>query len=353
MSYGWSCARSVGSVSPPMPVGAVDPRADQHLDLDLLVLQRLDQLRMLVGGPLDQEDLGLAPRVGESLGPVVDRATVAATLGGDELGAEGIEVGLFDDLLKRPDVDPAVELDGYRLLVAGGRHAGSLGLLEDLERPAGRLAGANHHVDVDPLPLLHVGGDRYLLDQDLAVIEVLDRHDVDLHAQRLGLEGLLQQVAAVLVAVGDDDHAPRGVLGERGQGQFDRRGDVGVLGIDRVLDPQQVELAGLGRNLDPGLAAEDDHAGHVVPTPLLGRLGGIIERRLLVRLGDAVGGVDQEHRRQAVGDPHRLHLRQRQHDQSDHRDAQEDRQRAADRPQSRQAAVAHPDQRRDDQRDQD
>ncbi len=106
---------------------------------------------------------------------------VALPFAGNELGGEGVEVGLGDELLERLDVHAAIQLDRARLLVAGGRgHGGSVGLLEDLQRPAGRLAGADHDVDVDRLALLHVGGDRDLLDQDLAVVEVFDRQDVDL-----------------------------------------------------------------------------------------------------------------------------------------------------------------------------
>ena len=185
---------------------------------------------------------------------------------------EGVEVRLGDELLEREDVDPALELDRLRLLVAGGRGAVVVGLLEDLERPAGRLAGADHDVDVDRLALLDVGGDRDLLDEDLAVVEVVDRQDVDLDAQRLGGQGLLEQVAAVLVAVGEHDDPPGGVLGEGRQRQLDGRAEVGVLGVDRALDAQQVELARGRGDLDPRLLAEDDDAGQVVLPPLLRRL---------------------------------------------------------------------------------
>ena len=102
--------------------------------------------------------------------------------------------------------------------------------------PAGRLAGPDDHVDVDRLALLDVGRDRHLLDQDLAVIAILDRQDVHLDAQRLGGHGLLEQVAPVLVAVGEDHDPPRRVLGERRQGQLEGGAQVGVLGVDRALD---------------------------------------------------------------------------------------------------------------------
>ena len=231
---------------------------------------------------------------------------------------------------------------GTGLLVADGRRPVVVGLLEDLEGPARRLAGADHDVDVDRLPLLDVGRNRDLLDQDFAVVEVLDRQDVDLHAQRLGGQGLLEQVAAVFVAVGEHDDPPGRVLGKRRQRQLDRRAEVGVLGVDRALDAQQVELARGGGDLDPRLLAEDHHAGQVVLAPFLRRLGHVVERRLLLLAGDAVGGVEQEHRRQAVGAPDRLELGQGQHDQGDHRRPEQDRQRPADRAQPGQAAIARP-----------
>ena len=71
-----------------------------------------------------------------------------------------------------------------RLLVAGGGDAPVVGvLLEDLQGPLGRLAGPDDDVDVDRLPLLDVGRERDLLDQDFLVVEVVDRQDVDLDAR--------------------------------------------------------------------------------------------------------------------------------------------------------------------------
>ncbi len=98
---------------------AVDLRRDQGRDLELLLPEGPDQLGVLAGRPLDQEDLRRAAHVGEPLGDVVDRAAVAAVLVGDELGGERVEVGLGDQLLEVEDVDPALELDRLRLLVAG------------------------------------------------------------------------------------------------------------------------------------------------------------------------------------------------------------------------------------------
>ena len=243
---------------------------------------------------------------------------------------------------------------GLRLLVADGRRPVIVGLLEDLERPPGRLAGADHDVDVDRLALLDVGRDRDLLDQDLAVVEVLDRQDVDLHAQRLGGQAPARsRLPRFSLPSESDDDPPGRVLGKRRQGQLDGRAQVGVLGVDRALDAQQVELAGGRGDLDPRLLAEDHHAGQVVLPPLLRGLGHVVERRLLLLAGDAVGDVEQEDRRQAVGAPHRLQLGQGQHDQGDHRRPEQDRQRPADRPQPGQAAIARPDQRRQDQRNQD
>ena len=200
---------------------AVDPGGGQDPDLDLLLAQGLDQLGVLASRPLDQEDLGLAPGVGEPLGDVVDRPAIAAPLLGNELGGERVKVRFGDELPEREDVDAALQLDRLRLLVADGRRPVVVGLLENLERSPRRLAGADHDVDVDRLALLDVGGNRDLLDQDLAVVEVLERQDVDLHAQRLGGQGLLEEVAAVLVAVGEHDDAPGRVVGKRRQRQLD------------------------------------------------------------------------------------------------------------------------------------
>ena len=113
----------MGSGSPPTPPEPSILRGEQRLDLDLLLAEGLDQLGVLAPRPLDQQHLGLAPGVGEPLGHVVDRPPVAAVLVGDELGGEGVEVGLGDQLLEREDVDPALELD--RLRAARCRRAGA------------------------------------------------------------------------------------------------------------------------------------------------------------------------------------------------------------------------------------
>ena len=60
--------------------------------------------------------------------------------------------------MEREDVDPAPELHRHGLLVAGRGGAVVVGLLEDLQRTAGRLAGPDDHVDVDCLAFLDVGG---------------------------------------------------------------------------------------------------------------------------------------------------------------------------------------------------
>ena len=112
---------------------AVDPGGGQHLDLDLLLAQGLDQLGVLAARPLDQEHLGLAAGVGEPLGDVVDRPAVAAALVGNEFGRERVKIGFGDELLEREDVDAALQLDRHGLLVADGRAPGSC-------RPSGRSA---------------------------------------------------------------------------------------------------------------------------------------------------------------------------------------------------------------------
>src|ERR1700722_18834979 len=99
---------------------------------------------MISPGTLDQQNLGLAPRVGEALGDVVDRPAVATPFFGDELRREGVKVRLSNKLLKRKYVDSALQIDGDRLLVADGRSPIIVGLLKNLERSAGRLTGANH-----------------------------------------------------------------------------------------------------------------------------------------------------------------------------------------------------------------
>ena len=109
--------------------------------------------------------------------------------------------------MKSKYVDSALELDRDRLLVADGRSPIIVGFLKNLERPAGRLAGANHDVDVDRLALFDVGRNRDLFDQHLPVVEVVDRQDVDLYAQRLGGERLLEEVATILVAIREQDDA--------------------------------------------------------------------------------------------------------------------------------------------------
>ena len=232
-------AEVVGERVAPLVAAAADAGGDQDLDLQLLLAEGPDQLGVLAPGPLDQEDLRRAPGVGEPGGHVVDRPAVARALLGDELGGEGVEARLGDELLEREDVHAPAEVDRHRLLVAGGGDAPVVGvLLEDLQGPPGRLAGPDDDVDVDRLALLDVGGQRDLLDQDFLVVEVVDRQDVDLDAQLLGGEGLLDGVAAVLVAVGDEDDPPGGVLGEGGQGELDGAAEVGVLAVDGVLDPQ-------------------------------------------------------------------------------------------------------------------
>ena len=123
----------MGKGSPPIAARAVDPWSEQRLDLDLLLAQGLDQLGVLALRSLDQENLGLAPGVREPLGHVVDRPLVAAALVGNELGREGVEIGLGDELLEREDVDPALELHRHGLLVAGRGGPVVVGLLEDLQ----------------------------------------------------------------------------------------------------------------------------------------------------------------------------------------------------------------------------
>ncbi len=208
-------------------------------------------------------------------------------------------------MFERFDVDPSLQLDRFRLLVAEGGSPIIVGLLEDLQGPARRFAGADHDVDVDRLPHLDVRRNHDLLDQDLPVVLVVDRHDVDLYAQRLGGLGLLEQVASVLVAVGDHHDPPGGILGESRQGQLDRRAQVGVLRIDRALDAQQIELAGGRGYLDPRLLAEHDDPGQILSAAILGRFTHVAECRLLQIAGHAVGGVEQEHRRQAIGPTNR------------------------------------------------
>src|SRR5271157_6351712 len=113
---------------------------------------------MLAPGALDEEHLRLAPGVGKSFGQIVDRPLVAAVTVGNELGREGVKVGLGDELLEREDVDAALKVHGHGLLVAGGRYSRVVGSLKDLERAVSRLAGADHHVDVDRLTLLDIRG---------------------------------------------------------------------------------------------------------------------------------------------------------------------------------------------------
>ena len=201
----------------------------------------------------------------EALGDVVDRPLVAAVFIGNELGRERVETGCGDELLEREDIDPALEFYRYGLLAAGGGSLVVVGLLDDLQRAPGRFTGPDDHVDVDRFAFLHVGRDRHFLDQDLAVVAILDGHHVDLDAQRLGGHRLLEQVAAVLVAVGDHHHPPRRVFGKRRQCELEGCAGVGVLGVDHALDAhRQVELAGGRRHLDLGSLAEDDHARHII-----------------------------------------------------------------------------------------
>src|SRR5581483_8905880 len=70
--------------------------------------------------------------------------------------------------------------------------------------------------------------------QDLVLIALAGRqgNDVDLDAVVPGDAGLLQDVSQVLVAVGDQDNALAGPLGEAGDGQLEGGGDVGVVAVD-------------------------------------------------------------------------------------------------------------------------
>ena len=140
-----------------------------------------------------------------------------------------------------------------------------VGLLEDLERPASRLAGADHDVDVDRLALLDVGRDRHLLDQHLAVVRVLDRQHVDLRrpsdlavracSKRLPRFSLPSESMTIRRAVSSGKVASASL---RAAARSVFSGSIGA------LDAQQVELARGGGTSTLRLLAEDHHAGQVV-----------------------------------------------------------------------------------------
>ena len=71
------------------------------------------------------------------------------------------------------------------------------------------------------------GGDVELFDGDLAPRFEIDGNDVEAHAGVAGGAGLAVAVADVLVAVGDQDDAVGGVVGEDRLRPLDRGGEVG------------------------------------------------------------------------------------------------------------------------------
>ena len=49
---------------------------------------------------------------------------------------------------------------------------------------------------------------------------------------------MLEQATSVLVAVGEDDDPPGGVVGKAGEGKLDRAPKVGVFAVDGALDSE-------------------------------------------------------------------------------------------------------------------
>ena len=78
---------------------------------------------------------------------------------------------------------------------------------------------------------------RHPLDDDFGAGAVADRGTTSMPTPAAGQRlGLLHRVAEVLVAVADQHDPLGGVLGEEGLGEFHRRRQVGVLGIDDAFD---------------------------------------------------------------------------------------------------------------------
>ena len=175
--------------------------------------------------------------------------------------------------------------------------------------------------------------------------------DVDADARgRHGL-GLLQGVALVLVAVGHQHDPPRGVFGKGGLGQFHGGGDVRRLRVEEAFDRiAHLQVVVEGRQLDRGVAAEDDHARAVLVAAMgVDFVADVLDHRRAFLLRDAQRLVQQVEHREMVVAPHDLHVGRRHDQQHDHQRAEQQGQPAPHAAQAGQAAIAVPPEHRQEQ----
>ena len=185
----------------------------------------------------------------------------------------------------------------------------------------------DHHAQVERLAAADVGGNGHALDDDFGPGLIADRQHIDAHARLRKALGLLDRVAQVLVAVADDHDSLGGVLGKRGLGEFHRRGQVGVFGIEHAFDLRgQLHVVVERRDFDGGVAAEDDHAHAIAVLAMLPDLGvDVFDHRLAALDGNAERLIQQINHRQPVAGSDDLNFGQgedqtQEHEAADNQD---------------------------------
>jgi len=149
--------------------------------------------------------------------------------------------------------------------------------------------------------------------------------------------------ASAVVPVADHHDPFGGVFGKGGLGQLDGGGEIRVLAVHPGLHFGDLHVVVERRNLDIGLASEDDHT-HPVVSPAVPDDGPVhvAKHCLALCFGDAPGLVQEVDHREPVADPHDLHFGQCQDQERQQEASQRDHDRAPYSAQQRELPKAEP-----------
>jgi len=190
------------------------------------------------------------------------------------------------------------------------------------------------------------------VEQDLVLVVVTQREDIDDGVVRGGGPGLGEDVADVLVHVGGEDDATSVSLGETGQGGADGPADVGPVRLNGGSERGDVASGMAQRQIDVRVAVEADDRQLVRSLAEPGTAADILldARPQFVR--DAAGPVDQKEDGEPIGSHHALGSREDQGEQGNQQASQDDGQGPPWRVQAVQGALRHQGDHRDRQTEQ-
>ena len=295
-----------------------------HRDIHLAARQRVRKRRALdAARAVDDEHLSAAVDEGHRGGAVVLEHAVLRRVGGLEHRLEAPRAGAFERERHRDGARACLEIDRKAL---AGRARVEVDGAAAVAQVDGALRGAlatEQEAQVGGLARSRAGRRAERLEDDLVRGLVLDRDHIDGDAVRARDLGLGERVADILVAVGDEHDAVRGVGREDRERLADARRDVARVAVARVLGVGN-DRARVGLRDDLGLAPDGDGSDAVLLLLLaLDELLREVARRREERDRNRAAAVEDEGRGERLAAPHERWLCER-------RDQREDDERTED-----------------------